>query len=1094
MILLVVGVAALAAPAYIRAPDLHGGDVVFAAVGDLWIAPVDEGPPRQLTASPGDESVPSFSPDGERVAYTGQYDGNSDVYVIPVGGGEPRRLTWHPWRDEVIGWTPDGKILFRTGAYHPHGTSEVFTVDPAGGEPEQLPVGYAARVAMDPASGLWALDRIGYERRTWKRYRGGMAGDLWLGDPKKSDFRQITESEYSESFPMWSGGRLFFLSDRGGTADLWSVASDGTAPVRHTDGGDWDARTPSVGNDGRIVFTRAGDLHLFDPASGTERTIAVDLEAERTPTRRRYPDVRSQMTWYNLAPEGDRVAVVARGEVFSVPVEPGVVLPVTATGARESWASYSPDGKRLVYVTDASGEEAIVTADAWGRGEPKVVQPAGAVAWHFWPVWSPDGKRIAWSDSSQTLWVAPADGSAAPKQVDRGVYEILDYCWSPDGRYLAYGRNDALEYSSVWIWDVQTGTTHRITSEATDDHSPTWDPEGRYLYFVSERSTNPLLGARDFEVVEVRNSRLMVTLLRDDVENPFADDAGVPGAEPPVVEEKKRRKKRRQAAEEEKTPGPRAITIDWDGIARRQVQVPVDRGSYDGLQATEGALFWLSLPTVGLMEEDEGLATLMAWDFEDEEERTVATGISGYEIPLGGQKMILAKRGALYVTDALPEPADLADAAVDLSGVVVELDPREEWKQIYFETWRQMRDFYWDEGMAGVDWQAVRDRYATLLPRISTRQELADLLGELIGELATSHTYVWGGDAPSRIDAVSTGLLGADGVREGDAWRITRIYHGDAADEITNPLQVPGHEVKEGEYLIALNNRPLRADRPLLAELEGKAGVPVLLTVSPTASGKGARTVVVTPTADDNRLRYVDWVRRNREYVAEKSGGKFGYVHVPDMGTEGLVAFETWFYPQLDEEGLVVDVRWNSGGYVSQLLVERLGRDVIGFGRARGGAVTTYPRRVLNGPFVVLLNEFAGSDGDIFPKAVQLEGLAPVIGTRSWGGIIGIRADKSLVDGGQSTQPEFASWYPSGGWLVENHGVDPDVVVQNLPQDLAQGRDPQLDAGIAVLVRLHAEHPPIVPVFGPVPSKSRDAFRGELPGPPGKPELPGGQP
>lgn len=1082
MLLLSLFPAAHAEPAYVRTPDLHGDQIVFAAVGDLWVAPVAGGKPRQLTTYVGDESQPSFSPDGSKIAYTAQYDGNNDIYVIDAAGGEPVRLTFHPGWEEVVGWSSNDQVVIRTGEYHPHGTYELFNVPVAGGEPVKLPVGFAARVAMGGPSGLWALDRIGYERRTWKRYRGGMAGDLWVGDPQKGDFKQITTSEYAEGFPMWSGDRLYYLSDQGGTADLWSVAADGTGGKRHTEGGDWDARTPSVGNDGRIVFTRAGDLHLFDPKSGKETTIAIDLEAERQLTRRRYPWLPQSIGWYTISPEGDRLLVNSRGELFSVPVDDGVVLPVTNTsGARESWGNFSPDGKRIVYVTDASGEEAILTADAWGRGEAKTVRAAGTEGWHFWPSYSPDGKRISWSDNTQTLWVAPADGSSAPKKVDHDDQnEIRDYVWSPDGRYLAYSKSNRQEYGSIWIWDSSTSTTHLITTETTHDHSPAWDPDGRYLYFASERGTNPLIGGRDFQVIEARTSRLMLVLLAADGENPFIDDAGIPGAESPVVEEKKKRKKKRER-EEEPTPGPKPVKIDFDGISARQIQIPVERGNYASLWATSGALFYLQWPTMGMVESG-GEASLMAFDLDEEEAVSVADGASGYEIALKGEKLLFSKGGSLYVVDAKPTAANLSDSRVDLSGMVAEIEPREEWRQIYFESWRHMRDFYWDASMAGLDWKGVRDRYATLLPRISTRAELGDLLGELIGELATSHTYVWGGDQPNKVDWVSTGLLGADFVREGTAFKVTKIYRGDPADEVISPLEVPGNVVKEGEYILSINHRTAGPGESLLSLLEGKAGKAVMLTVNSTNSAKGARTVVVEPLPSEESLRYSDWVRQNREYVEKKSGGKFGYLHVPDMSTAGLVAFETWFYPQLGKEGLVVDVRWNGGGFVSQLLIERLRRDILAFDRSRGGGVYTYPAHVLNGPFVVLLNEFAGSDGDIFPKSVQTAKLAPVIGTRSWGGVIGIRADKSLVDGGVLTQPEYAYWMSNGGWAVENHGVDPDIVVQNLPQELAKNIDAQLDAGIDELTKLHAKEPPIVPTFGPAPDKSRGAFSGELGG------------
>jgi tricorn protease len=442
----------------------------------------------------------------------------------------------------------------------------------------------------------------------------------------------------------------------------------------------------------------------------------------------------------------------------------------------------------------------------------------------------------------------------------------------------------------------------------------------------------------------------------------------------------------------------------------------------------------------------------------------------------------MKRRGEIYVVDTSGPPGDkMGDAKVSLGGIVIDLDPREEWAQMFYEAWRQMRDFYWDPQLGGHDWKAIRDQYATLLPRLATRGDLQDLIGELIGEMNTSHTYVFGGDPGGMGGAyVATGLLGADVVRDGAGFRVTRIYRGDPADNVRSALAQPGADVREGDVITAVNHVPFPADRPFLASLEGLAGKDVVLTVRGGAGRTGERDVVIVPMTDDSGLRYADWVRGNREYVAKKTGGKIGYVHLPNMWTDGLVAFNTWFYPQLDREGMVIDVRWNGGGAVSQMILERLRRSVVSFDRARGGGISTYPYRVLNGPFVVVTNEFAGSDGDIFPRAVQITGLAPVIGQRSWGGVVGIRADKTLVDGGMVTHPEFAWWEPAKGWTIENHGVDPDIDVQNMPQDVARGVDAQLDRAISEVLSLHQKHPPIKPDFGPANPKTRDAYKQEL--------------
>jgi tricorn protease len=440
----------------------------------------------------------------------------------------------------------------------------------------------------------------------------------------------------------------------------------------------------------------------------------------------------------------------------------------------------------------------------------------------------------------------------------------------------------------------------------------------------------------------------------------------------------------------------------------------------------------------------------------------------------------MKKRGEICVVDAGAAASDIADAKVSLEGVVVELDPREEWAQIYYEAWRHERDFYWDAGMGGVDWKKIRDQYATMLPRLATRDDLRDLIGELIGELNTSHTYVFGGDPGVRVTRVSTGLLGADVTREGDAYKVMRIYRGDPADIVRSPLDAPGVNVTEGSYILALNHMPFAKGKPFFAAFENLAEKDVVLTVNSKPVTEGSRDVVVHTLGGERDLRYADWVRRNREYVAAKTGGKIGYIHLPNMGNDGMTRFNTWFFPQLDKEGMVVDVRWNGGGFVSEIIVERFRRKVDAFGRARGGNLTTYPYRTLNGPFVVITNEYAGSDGDIFPAAVQLEKLAPVIGMRSWGGVIGIRGDKPMVDGGILTEPEFAWNDPKGGWTIENHGVDPDIVLQNLPQDVAKRVDAQLDRAIAEVMKLHAAHPPEVPKFGPVRVRARDSFRQEL--------------
>jgi len=1066
---------------YYQFPDLHDHAIVFASEGDLWTVADTGGTARRLTTHAGAEYFPRYSPDGKAIAFTGEYGGNRDVYVIPADGGEPRRLTWHPEIDEVIGWMPDGKrIVFRSHAGNDTTSGfewHLFTVPVDGGEPEPIPLGWAGRLAIDPASKRWAFNRSSVEFRTWKRYRGGTAPTIWVGDPARGDFKEVAKTQGAEAFPMWSGGRIFFLSDQGGTGNLWSMKPDGSELKRETHETAWDVRWPAVAPDGRIVFSLGGDLHVYEPASGKDRKLEVDVPSERRLARVRYPSAEKSMTSFELSPDGDRLAVVTRGEIMSVAIKNGVTLPITrGSAARERGAAFSGDGKNLIYITDASGEEELRVIDAWGRGQPRVLVPAGKTGWHFPPVGSPDGKWIAYADQTQTLYVVPAAGGP-PRTVDHSAQaEINEYAFSPDGRYLAYTLPLPTDYTALKIFDTQTGKSVAITGATTADANPAWDPEGRYLYFLSDRAANPVLDHRDEENVELRTTRPFLLVLQKDGKNPFANTAGLPprpgGPEARKPDDKK--------PDDKKPRQVKPVRIDFDGLADRYVAFPVPLGNYTGLAATAKAVFYADVPIRGVTENMDADgppdSTLVAFDLEKRKPRPFLDGVTRWK--LAGDKLAIARKTDLFVVDAgkPPSPEELGEQKIAMANLVVELAPQDEWRQIYDETWRMMRDFYWDASMGGVDWRAQRDKYRALLPRLGTRDELNDLLGELIGELATSHTYIFGGDPGTELPQVSTGLLGIDAARKGIGYEVTRVYRGDPADGVRSPLDEPGVNVRTGDVLLAVNHRPFGAGEPLLAAFDNLADKDVVLTVNARPDFTGARDVVIRPMRSERRLRYVDWVRRNREYVSQKTGGKVGYIHLPDMGGNGLIAFDTWFYPQVDKQALVVDVRWNGGGFVSQRILERMRRKVLGVIHARGGGSGQYPMRSVDGPFVVLTNEYAGSDGDIFPTVVQLDKLAPVIGKRSWGGVVGIRGDKSLVDGGLPTQPEFAFWDPTQRWGTENRGVIPDIEVTDLPQDVAHGLDAQLDRGVAEVQRLMAQHPPIKRDFSGIPDRSRKAF------------------
>jgi tricorn protease len=1068
---------------YYQFPDLHERTVVFAAEGDLWTVPDRGGTARRLTTHAGAEYFPRFSPDGKSIAFTGEYGGNRDVYVVPAEGGEPRRLTWHPDFDEVIDWTPDGKrVIFRGKAANQTLSGfewHLFSVAVAGGEPEELPLGFAGRLAIDPQSGRWAFNRGNVEFRTWKRYRGGTAPTIWVGDPAKKDFKEVSKTPGAAAFPMWSGGKIFFLSDQGGTANLWSMNPDGSAMKRETREDFWDVRWPAVAPDGRVVFSAGADLHIYQPGSqpgaGVAQKLAIDVPSERQLTRVRYPDAEKSLTSFDLSPDGERLLVVTRGEIISVAVKDGVSLPVTrGSAARERAASFSGDGRGIVYVSDATGEEDLRAIDAWGRGQPRIIKPAGKTGWHLPPVLSPDGKWLAYADQTQTLYVMPAAGGAA-RTVDRATQgEIRELAFSPDGRYLAYSIPLATDYLTLRLFDTATGVVTPLTGATTNDYSPAWDPQGRYLYFLSDRAANPVMDFRDEENVEIRSTRPFALLLQKDGINPFANNRGLPPS--PADASRPKPSKAEEPDKATKLP-TRPVRIDLDGLAERYVPFPVPLGSYGQLVATAQTVFYSSYPVRGIVELTDGPPdfTLQAFDLEKRKSKPFLEEVTRFR--LAGNKLAVQKKDELFVVEAgAPPPEPLGEAQVPMKNVVVELVPQDEWKQIFEETWRMMREFYWDANMGGVNWQEQRDKYRTLLPRLGTRAELNDLLGELIGELATSHTYISGGDQGFELPKVTTGLLGVDVARKGAGFEVTRVYRGDPADGVRSPLAEAGVNLGVGTVILAVNRRPFRPGEPFLAAFENLADKDVVLTVNTRPELAGARDVVVRPLPTERKLRYADWVRHNREYVTRKSGGKVAYLHLPNMAVDGLVAFDTWFYPQIDKQALIVDVRWNGGGFVSQRILERMRRKVIAAFRGRHGALGTYPVRTIDGPFVVLTNEYAGSDGDIFPTAVQLDKLAPVIGKRSWGGVVGIRSDKPLVDGGMPTQPEFAFWDAKQLWGTENRGVIPDIEVQNLPQEIIRAIDAQLDRGLLELGKLMQQRPPIQRDFGQIPDRSRKAF------------------
>ncbi|MGQ9590517.1 MAG: S41 family peptidase [Planctomycetota bacterium] len=1048
----------------LRFPDIHGDAIVFVYAGDLWTVPASGGAARRLTSGEGLELFPRFSPDGKWIAYTGHDDGSSDVYVIPAEGGMPRRLTWYPsrvnsdrmgWDNMVIDWTPDSKILFRSQRGPIGGfVGEPYAVSPEGGPAERFPLPECGLLSFAPDGKRIAYNRVFRNFRTWKRYRGGMAQDVWIYDLEKRALERLTDWEGTDTEPLWIGRSIYFVSDReGGRRNLWRCDVESREAERVTDFRDFDVAWAQAGT-GRIVFEAGGALYLYDPAGGAPVRVRVRVPDDRRFARKRWRDVADSISEYALAPGGKRALFVARGEIFTVPAKEGDVRNVTRTpGARERAVSWSPDGRWIACISDESGEEEIRVIPQAG-GEPVTVAPGEATS-RFQPAWSPDSKKLAWADRKLRLWYAGIEEKVPVLVETAEVGEIREYAWSPDSMWIAFTKVTGDEISTLYLYSLDARASAPLTDGATRCYDPAFDPAGGYLYFLSDRDLNPILGSLELSFAARRMTRPYALLLRSDLRSPLAprsDEAQAAAAEKHASE--------RGGASLPGHEGP--FRIDLQGIEERTVALPVPAGEYAGLRAAKGKAFYLALPVAAFGESVGSSAALKVYDLVERKEATILEGIDGYDLSPDGGHAIYKRGGSFGIVEA-KGGANAEEGRLEFA-LHVELDPESEWRQIFREVWRRQRDYFYLPDLGQIDWDEVRVRYESLLPHVSHRYDLTYVLGDMVGELATGHTYVGGGDYP-RPARVPVGVLGADLQFDEAAglWRIARILTpGRWAEGVRSPLAEPGIGVREGDYVLAIDGRDLGPREDPYRDLVHKVGRAVELAVSPRADRGGARTVTVHPIDDESSLRYRDWVERNRLAVDRATGGRAGYIHIPDMQARGLREFIRQYYPQLRREGLIVDVRYNGGGFISQMVLERLRRVLVGMVAPRDARPDTVPPAVFHGPMVCLVNQYSASDGDLFPHYFRKYGLGPLIGRRTWGGVVGIRGYGDLTDGGYATVPEFGH-YEAEGWIIENRGVEPDIEVDNLPGDEMAGRDAQLERAVEEILRLIEERKPELP-------------------------------
>ncbi len=1113
-----------------RFPDItraSQGKIVFVYADDIWLVPSEGGMARRLTSHIGSESYPKFSPDGSSITFTGVYDENWDIYTMPAEGGEPIRLTYHPGIDRVVDWYHDGKqILFlsRRESYS-YRFNRLFRVSADGGFPEALPLPHGGQTSFSPDGKKIAYTPIEREFRTWKRYKGGMAQDIWIYDLGKNTAEKITDFDGTDAFPMWYQDRIYFISDRDHTMNIYRYDLKTKAVQKITDHKEYDVKFPSLGDDA-IVYENGGYLYVLDLTTEKSRKLTIQVPSERFLARQEFKNVSGLIYGFDISPSGSRAVFNARGEIFTVPAKKGEVRNITNTPAiREIYPVWSPDGKWVAYLSDRTGEYELFIKSQDGKGDETQIT-TGSKSYMFQPIWSPDSKKLLFSDKTQTLFYIDIDEKKLTK-IDRGeIFDIYSYDWSSDGKWVTYSKVEENYFSSIYLYSLDKDKVFRVTTGFTDDHSPKFDPEGKYLYFLSERTFSPIFNVFEHDVAYQESTNICVATLRADLPSPFepesdeekgkeekkedGEEKGKEGAEKSAgketgiekAEEKEKGEKKGEKDGEEKKKED--IKIDIEGLADRVVSIPIKSGNYFGMIPAKGKIFYISASTRPVsIDSDDGFVgfDLHLFDMQEREDKVVLNGINGYALSASGEKVLYASKGQFGIVDAKPGQK-VGDGKIKTEGLEMRVDPKKEWEQMFKEAWRLERDFFYDPNMHGVDWDRVKERYEQLLPYVAHRSDLNYILGEMIAELSCSHTYVGGGDIP-QPRYIGVGLMGCD--LEPDTksgfYRFKKIYSGNNWDkQYRSPLTEPGINVREGDYLIRVNDQLVKyPDNPYYF-FENLAGNQVTIKVnSKPEDGKppkkdedkeknakkkedaaksreslyeGVREFTITTIGDDQNLRYLDWVEGNRQKVDAATNGKVGYIHVPDTSLTGLIEFSKAYYPQVRKEGLIVDVRYNSGGMIPDLFIERLRQEVVSLWARRHAKDFITPATAVHGHMVCIINAYAGSGGDAFPYYFKRYGLGPLIGTRTWGGLVGISRGLPLMDGGSVTMPEFAMWNLEGQWDVENYGVPPDIEVENRPDLVVAGKDPQLEKAIEVVMEKIEKEPKKFPSRPPYPVRN----------------------
>ncbi|MCF8366200.1 MAG: PDZ domain-containing protein [Bacteroidales bacterium] len=1061
-----------------RFPTIHGDLVVFSYAGDLYSVANAGGIARRLTNDDGLELFPRISPNGKTIAFTGQYDGNTEVYTIPADGGIPVRLTYTATlsRDDVsdrmgpnnivMTWKDDESIVYRSRKQTFNSfQGQLFEVTVNGGLSTELPLPTGGFCSFSPDKKKLAYNQVFREFRTWKYYEGGMADDVWIYDFKTKETINVTNNKAQDIFPMWHGEIIYFLSDRDRIMNLFSYNTKTEETKKLTNYSKFDIKFPSLGNDA-IIYENGGYLYAFDLNSQLPSKIEIQILNDFTASRPQWKDGSKTITGGFPSPDGKRVVFGSRGDVFSVPVNSGITKNLTnSNGAHDRNQDWSPDGKWIAFISDKSGETEIYIMKPDGSEEP-VQLTKNADTYKFGFEWSPDSKKIAWTDQKKRLQFVDIDTRDVTlvEATDEG--EFRTFVWTPDSKWLAYVKPSIDQVSRIYAYNLETKDSQAMTDEWFDSRDPSFSPDGKYMYFSSARSFNPIYSWTEWNHAFQDMMKVYMVTLTKDTESPFEPENDVVEIED---EEAKDKKEDKPDKKDEKTDkeDELSVNIDFDGIAGRVIEISSEAASYWGITAVEDGVYYSRFKSG-----DEGSAFIY-FDLKKKKENELGNNI-GYVLSGNGKKMLISENGKWAVIDP-PKGKVKPDEFIDVSNIKLWVDPRVEWQQIYDESWRQMRDFFYDPNMHGVDWDDIYKKYNALIPYVNNRYDLSYVIGEMIGELNVGHAYVSGGDR-IQADRIKTGLLGAQLSRDKSGYyRIDKILPGQNWNKaVRSPLTEVGVDVSEGDYIVAVNGKSTKDMVDIYRALVGKANVIVELGVNASASEEDARQVLVKPIDDESELYYYAWVHENIRKVNEASNGQIGYIHIPDMGPGGLNEFVKYFYPQMRKKALIIDDRGNGGGNVSPMIIERLRRELSLMGMGRNNVGEPTPGAMMLGPMVCLINGYSASDGDLFPYQFKKHDLGKLIGTRTWGGVVGIRGSLPFIDGGDLRKPEFAHYNAEGtDWIIEGHGVEPDIEVRNDPALEYEGIDEQLNKAIEVLLEDIRNNPKDYPKVPPFPDKSK---------------------